>query len=171
MQNIFFQKFTDFENETFLKTNVEALTFSETIHKVDSLANHYIKLGFNKGDRIAILSENSSAFTFNFLALWRIGAIAVPINTRWPEQQISSNLNKLEIKSILYSNKYKAIAEILKLGITAHKMAISNESEIPQKITDENEDATIIFTSGSTSKPKAALHTFNNHFYNALGSN
>ncbi|MEA1979901.1 MAG: o-succinylbenzoate--CoA ligase, partial [candidate division Zixibacteria bacterium] len=36
---------------------------------------------------------------------------------------------------------------------------------------DSNQDATLIFTSGSSSKPKAVLHTFSNHYYSALGSN
>ncbi len=147
---------------------------------VASTAERLKQIEIRKGDRIAIVSRNRLEYPILLLALFRIGVIAVPISHRFPAKQIDSLLRNINcrfgISSKEYSKKEKS-SEIrwydmdsLLPGLKAEESALDDVGMEEGK-TSPDQDATIIFTSGTSGKPKAVLHTRGNHYFSAVGSN
>lgn len=68
-------------NKEYLYTSSKALTYQNLYERVNALAFSFNLLGVTKGDRVALYLRNKPEFLYTWLALNRIGAIMVPINT------------------------------------------------------------------------------------------
>ncbi len=175
----------------------KSLTYSDLFRSVRVMADMLKKQGVIKGDKIAILGENSPNWGIACLASMRIGAIVVPILPDFPEADIHHILLDSEAK-ILFTTQ-RQMEKVL--GIQEHKLQtvitlddfkaetdllivepISNFIEkalnflrqIPDKIglksTAVNEDdiASIIYTSGTSGHSKAVMLTHKNFIANVL---
>ena len=128
--------------------------------------------GLGPGGRVALHLQRDERYVALVIALIRAGHVACPISDRLPPRGIARLL-----ESAAYSALISEDEELLQTADAGlHRLspeALLREGEqgaepadIPQK-----RPATIIFTSGSTGAPKAALHTFGNHYHSAVGSN
>ncbi len=128
------------------------------LHEIQKTADKLRADGLAGGDRVAIISEPTSEFVILTLACWKIGAVIVPISTRYPPEKVNSTLKTINCKKVF----------------TGDELSSSTPQTTPitldQLDLDLNADASIIFTSGSSGEPKGVLHTIANHYYNALGS-
>jgi crotonobetaine/carnitine-CoA ligase len=75
----------------------ESLTFVELRDYVNRAANALRRLGVRHGTNVAILSSNRVAFAAAWLALGRLGAVAVPVNTRYTAREVSYVLEDAEV--------------------------------------------------------------------------
>ena len=133
--------------------------------------------GIGKGDRVAIILENCPEYPAILFALFKVGAVAVPVNTRFPENQIKELMDQISCNNIVTSPERFGVYQDYKL-FDYHEL-FKPDIQIEENYffedlinePEESQDATIIFTSGSSGRPKAVLHTFGNHYYSALGSN
>ena len=143
---------------------------SETIHRLK-------KQGIEEGERMAILAQNNMAYVILLLAFWRMGVVAVPMSTRWPRKQILQNLRAIEATGIITpkeSAPFQTLPEMRHVfmeDLIQFQYHPSYEWNRESHKQWQDRDATIIFTSGSSGKPKAVLHTLGNHIFSALGSN
>ena len=173
------------------------LTYSELFRQVSDMAAMLKKQGVRKGDRVAILGENSPNWGIACLASMRIGAIVVPILPDFPEADIHHILLDSEAK-ILFTTQ-RQMEKVL--GIRDHKLLtvitlddfnaetdllpvepISNFIEkarnflrqIPDKIglkstaVGADDVASIIYTSGTSGHSKAVMLTHRNFISNVL---
>jgi O-succinylbenzoic acid--CoA ligase len=130
--------------------------------------------GLEPGSRVALHLPKDERYVALVLALIRAGHVACPVSDRLPPRGVTQLLG-MAACSVLISEDEELLeaaglfkpepATLLEEG----PRSASNCSE-PAYIPHER-PATIIFTSGSTDTPKAALHTFGNHYHSALGSN
>ena len=58
----------------------QTVSYAELLHSINKLANALIRLEVNRGDRVAIIMPNRPEFIISYLAVIRIGAIAVTLN-------------------------------------------------------------------------------------------
>lgn len=133
------------------------------------------QLGFKKGDRLAICAPNSPEYIGLLVALWRMGIVACLMSTRLPPLAAAEQLKELNCKKLITS------PEILPMpaswaGDKYNLKSIVNFNRAdrvrPKEFKiDPVQEATIIFTSGTSGRPKAAVHTYANYYYSALGSN
>lgn len=114
-------------------------------------------------DRVVLCDENSVEYVVLLLALWQLQAVAVPINPRWPDKMITAYASRMNAKHILYS------ADIRRLVCYDARQQV--EAQKGFKDLELDQEVTIIATSGSSGEVKAAMHTWSNHYYSALGSN
>ena len=63
-------------------TSSQRFTFAALNVLVDNACNALINFGIKKNDNCAIISNNNIHFIISVLALWRIGAVPVPLNIR-----------------------------------------------------------------------------------------
>jgi len=151
------------------------ITYREFHDLIVKAATGLKKVGIKKGDRVALLVENSVYLPLLLFALVSLGAVAVPVNFRFPPKQINEMLHSINCRRILVSKKYIRKISARSLKVIQIEKFISDLRKIDPTGETINlkldQAATIIFTSGSTGYPKAALLTIGNHYYNALGSN
>jgi len=80
------------------------ITYKELSQNVKILSNSFKKLGINKGDKIAILSENRPEWVISDLSIMFIGAVSVPLHTTFSSKAISNILNHSRAKILVVSN-------------------------------------------------------------------
>ncbi len=154
-------------------TEEEIITYSDFKKRIFSMCSNLVDVGIKRGDKVAVFSQNSWEYVVCILALLYIGAIVVPVSTRWPQLQVENALINVGCNFMLISKNIPfSIHGIKTFCLEDMVLYISRPSFQNDyiDITNDNE-ATIIFTSGSSGRPKAALHTLKNHYYSALGSN
>ena len=132
-----------------------------------------LRLGeLEPGSRVALYLPKDERYVALVLALIRAGHIACPVSDRLPPRGVAPLLERAACKALISEDQ-----EVLQTtGVDLHGpgpedlLRECNQRTGPIDIPLER-PATIIFTSGITGVPKAALHTFGNHYYSALGSN
>jgi O-succinylbenzoic acid--CoA ligase len=110
------------------------------------------------------------------LALLRAGAVAVPVSTRLPGTAVPGLLGRIDCRRVITDGRdapdFDAGMDFIDAaGLLAASDERRSHAGAPLPTFDPKADATIVFTSGSTGAPKAALHTFENHWSSAVGAN
>jgi long-chain acyl-CoA synthetase len=164
------------------------ITYKELDQMSDRLAQGLLNLGVKKNDRIAMLLQNCPEFVIGYFAIIKTSAICVPINNMLKEHEIDFILSDSEsniiITSIMHLDKINAIKNkvyglkqiILIDGLTADTLNLYDIIERSGSGTgrreatlDEDDTASILYTSGTTGDPKGAMLTHKN-FLSNVGS-
>jgi long-chain acyl-CoA synthetase len=152
--------------------------------KVDETVTHAAGVlqvnGVKKGDRVAILIENSPDFIFALYAIMKIGAIAVPTNVFLKEREIALNMTDCGAEYLITSNTFaerikqlpeyvlslKKIFTFLKAGFDSVVITGAQATLKPVQVTGDDL-AIVLYTSGTTGRPKGAMLTHGNFISNA----
>jgi O-succinylbenzoic acid--CoA ligase len=154
-----------------LITNERTLSFVEFDEETARIASTLASAGIGQGDIVAILSPNSPAMLLLLTALMRMGAVAAPVNNRFPAIQINGVLQRLAPKMTLVDpdSALTGTGEAIELvKFVADAVAVASAT-FPAA-SDTERPVSVIHTSASSGKPKAALHSFSNHWHSAKGS-
>ena len=163
----------------------EVLTFDDHFRAVAHLATLLVeRYGVQKGDRVAIAMRNFPEWSIAFWAAVAIGAIVVPLNAWWVGTELNYALADSGAKAILLdAERYGALAPFLPglplRGVIVTRLAEqelpaptrrlesiigehgsyrSNTSvAMPRRELRPDDGATILYTSGTTGRPKGAL--------------
>ena len=153
------------------------ITYWELDGRVTVTADRIRELGFGVGDRIALYLPKDGRYLVLLLALIRAGCAACPLSTRLPPQGVASLLKKVGCRALISSDEAilgatdAAVRKLPPETLLAEELARDRmQSSGPLQLALDL-PATIVFTSGSAGEAKAALHTFGNHYFSALGSN
>lgn len=141
---------------------------------VTATAAHLRAIGVDPGMRVAVYLPRSWQAVVILMAIMRAEAVASPISTRLPPARVMAHLR--EVQSVLLitdDHDVTAAAKDELAVMTASAVLLTGRSERRTKTwpLQMNQPSTIIFTSGSSGAPKAALHTIGNHYFSAAGSN
>lgn len=91
--------------QEFFKSHDTSLTFTQFDHLVDQLAQSLLALGLTRHDHIAVWLGNSLEWTLCFCACARIGAVVVPINTRYTAAEAGYILTQSDAKALVLSTE------------------------------------------------------------------
>ena len=151
----------------------------------DAFAAALADRGVVKGDRIGLYCMNSPLFVIAYLGIIKAGATVVPINLLINTSEMAFILNDAGAKGLLYHAAFSAQVEVLHTLLTGLRFAVSLGSDangglnweelsgsLAQTPTIEfnaQEDlAVILYTSGTTGKPKGAMLTHGNLLANVV---
>ncbi len=114
--------------------------------------------GVGPGDRVALLIGNSIDFPIAFLGIVRLGAVAVPLNVRLAPAEIAALLRHAEAKAVICLEGFSGLlAGTVQTVLGPRDLAAAHMSTLPAPEPDD--DAEILYTSGTTGSPKGAIIT------------
>jgi acyl-CoA synthetase (AMP-forming)/AMP-acid ligase II len=170
-------------DRTFLVYREERFSFAQSLDMTARLAAVLRqRYGIHKGDRVAICARNSPEWCISYMAITTVGAVVVPMNSWWkgPEikyglddsgsklvlldadrlQQISPYLNDLDIEVItIKPTATSAYPEFYSLIESVEPLSAAGISALQ---VEPEDNATIMYTSGSTGHPKGVLSSHRN---------
>lgn len=144
------------------------ITFAEHLRDVASVAAALRdRFGVGPGDRVAILAANCPEWITAFWATLSLGAIAVGLNGWWVRDEILYGLADSDPKLLIGDRK--RLARIAGAPVSVPVVEIESEFEklrgfapdaaLPGVAIAEDDAATILYTSGTTGRPKGAVNT------------
>jgi long-chain acyl-CoA synthetase len=155
------------------------VTFTELERDANRFANYLLGRGLRPGEKIATICNNSVEFVKALFGIHRAGLVWVPINTMLGPQDAGYILDHAEVRFGLIDDNLHAQPErraaltkrgldLIAIDLTATAAGqglasftalIAGQSDIePEVAFDERDLAMIIYTSGTTSRPKGAMH-------------
>ena len=152
------------------------ITWSVFDEKANRVANMLISRGIKKGDRVAILMFNCLDWLPIYFGILKAGAIAVPFNFRFSADEIQYCADLAEVHMIFFGSQFigrlEAIEEKLGRGRlliyvgdgcptfaeSYRELVADCSSQAPLVRLEDEDDAAIYFSSGTTGFPKAILH-------------
>ena len=155
-----------------------AITYKQMKEYSEAVSSSLIRLGIEKGDKVAIIGESSPMWMLMYLGIVSIGAVAVPILPDFPECDIQAILSYCSVKAIAVSRKLMQKTEglddipvirlddlvLLGRNLPCQKLLdcpIDREGIMERK-PGEQDIASIIFTSGTTGASKGVMLTHMN---------
>ena len=169
----------------FDNTSQRRVTFKEIDDLVKKIANGLLSLGLKKGDRVAILSQNSIEFLALFFACGQAGLVAHALNWRLAKTEIAKILENGEPKVFICEGQFKNIKSELEkeINFIDHWMEYGNDSDNSfEKLIDsssseevkqayeigDDDSFFILYTGGTTGESKGALHTHKSAYFGML---
>lgn len=153
-----------------LVTPTGTLSFLDYDHQVSAVADNLKKMDLKTGERIAVVASNHPELPAIILACIRAGMVICLLSPRLPDQTLENNFRQLKSRVLITPSDYCRLQHLKPLKTGELVKPVMALSDIIHRV-DLNQDATVMWTSGSAAEPKAVLHTFGNHYYNALGAN
>ena len=154
----------------------EQLTYRQLLQRVNKLANGLLARGMGKGTHVGVMLPNIAAFPISWLALARIGAVMVPINTAYTRRELEFVLATGDVSCLIAHESCMATVREAQSGKLPDDRvfvvgAAQGGSQSWEGIGETQPDSTppgahevrlsdplnIQFTSGTTGFPKGAL--------------
>ncbi len=170
----------------------QQLSYAQFNERANRLAS-FLKdeLDLEPGDRVSILAQNSAAYYEALFACGKMGAILNTLNWRLAVPELAYIIEDCQPRVLLYDAEFGEAARALKANSTIEELVILNGEpdgttlsgqwayedalgtgdpagvEMPRLTYDDT--WAILYTSGTTGRPKGAQVTYGNFFYNAIG--
>ena len=103
-----------FPNTIALKDRERVFTYPETNKRVNELAHSLISLGLSKGDKVAVLLENSIEIAEIYLATAKTGLVIVPINFRLVGPEVEYIVNNSDAQVLIVHDEFTPTVDAIK---------------------------------------------------------
>jgi long-chain acyl-CoA synthetase len=165
-------------DDTFLVYEDERWGFDEVLRHVDALGALLVdRYGVGKGDRVAIGMRNYPEWVMAFAAITSIGAVSVSLNAWWTEDELDFALEDSGTTVLVADAErvQRTRAACARLGVRTlgvrlpvgdagddvdrYEDLLPLGAPLPDLVLGPDDDATILYTSGTTGRPKGAVST------------
>jgi len=164
-------------DKTFLVYEDEIITFAQAADRIDALASLLVNVyGVKKGDRVAVAMRNFPEWVMSFAAIISVGAVNVSMNSWWTEDEMDFALEdsgatvlicdqqRFDIGAASCVKKNIKVLVVraekpLPAGVDKWEEVLPLGDKHPGADISPDDDATILYTSGTTGRPKGAVST------------
>ncbi len=155
----------------------ERWTYAQLNNRANHLAAYFLSSGIQKGDRIVLVSPNHISYFDIYFACEKIGAIFVPLNWRLSNAEIQYIIRDCMPSLIAYHSDVKKLIENIvafpTLNVDSHSyeqhLLFENKIKLANSVQKE-EPLAIIYTGGTTGKPKGVVLTHQSIFCNSTNT-
>ena len=176
----------------YLNPERQALTFQDETWTYDELnrltnrvAHGLHALGVNPGDRVGFLGLNHPRFLHTLFGTAKLGGIFVPLNFRLTGPELSFIINDAGLHTLVYEAHFASVIDEIRDTLRIRELICGDEREgsrsFDELIHDQREEnldypvsreevAWIMYTSGTTGRPKGAMLTHGNILWNNINA-
>jgi fatty-acyl-CoA synthase len=160
-------------------------SFRELNERCNRWANSLVDLGLKKGDRVGILLPNRNEFLEALFGIVKIGGVVVPLSSRLAPPEIMHAFKDCGIHSLIFDIDLSEIVETMKGGIEVSEyIAVGSEtpgwtkditfvdrhqSSEPLVEAGGEDPAVILYTSGTTGRPKGVVRHHASYLWVSMG--
>ncbi|RWZ55204.1 fatty acid--CoA ligase family protein [Halobacillus fulvus] len=171
----------------------ERVSYQEFDASVTKFASKLADMGYQKGDHVALVSGNSPLFMIGLYGALRAGLTVIPINPTYTVDEMSYILKNGDVKAVITMDVLLEKFEHMDAGLSVNdyfvadtgqgidttssslsekmksftKSVAEGSLDFEQPVLDGEDVAVILYTSGTTGKPKGAMLTHTNIYSNA----
>lgn len=173
IDGIFRRAFRIFQDRVAVTWEDGQLTYGELSARAWRLANGLRSLGYSRGDRIAVLSEPRPEYIEAYVALSALGITVVALNVRLHSDELSACIEKCRPSALLVSGSYVELADRVRAQARGVRNWLSfdatsgyddygallrgSHATEPPQVAEGTDIHNILFTSGTTGRPKGAM--------------
>lgn len=166
------------------------LRYAELNGAANKVANGLHKLGIEPGDKVAMLLPNTPHFAICYYAILKLGATVVPLNVLFKQQEVAYHLDDSDAvalivwegflgdaepgfrktetcKNLIVAQAPNSGTQLPEGALPLHALLADNPASFDTHQTMPDDTAVILYTSGTTGRPKGAELTHFNMFFNA----
>ena len=157
----------------------ETWTYAQLQQRIEALSGRLQSLGVERGARVAFLGLNQPMFLVAMVATARLGAVYLPLNFRLTAPEIAFQLNDSQVHTLIADALHRPIIDGMRGEIPSVKAYLAEDAAAGWSSASTPEDraaaavrvdpedtALIMYTSGTTGRPKGAMLTHGNIWWN-----
>ena len=144
------------------------LTYADVDDGSERLAATLLARGLTRGDRVATLTGNSPQHVVVFFACAKAGFILVPLSWRLAAPELAYQLDDAEPAVFLVEDEYAELADATGHAFEPLSLPATSEGLSLGHVVSDDDPLLLVYTSGTTGRPKGALLTHANCFWTNL---
>ncbi|RJR31344.1 MAG: long-chain-fatty-acid--CoA ligase [Desulfobacteraceae bacterium] len=162
------------------------LTFSQFEERSARLSDAMLSSGLRKGDRIGLLFHNDAPFVETYFAAVRVGLVATPVNFRFVGEEIAYILQDSGASALFHGPEFRMVVEEVRSrsqelrftvcpgggggGMDYEEFLARGDIRPPDPTISESDQCQLMYTSGTTGRPKGAVITHGNVLWNLVNT-
>lgn len=163
-------------------------TYREFNQRANRFTNAVLGLGLEKGEKVAVLLFNSNHFVEAYFGTIKAGGVFTPINFRLAAQEVLYILNHSDARVFVFGREFTDLVAKIRSQLSKVQSFISiGKSTVPETLdyealleaskdvdpdqpVSEEDECQLMYTSGTTGKPKGAVITHRNVLWNLINT-
>ncbi len=175
-------------NATAVVCGAQRTTFAQFTERVSRLASALRKLGMKPGDRVGMMSLNSTRYVEYLYGVWWGGGAINPVNIRWSPKEVAYSLDDCDTQILLVDKFFSAQATALReqskslktlvycgddavpAGMVGYEALMADAQPMDDMRLGGDDLAAVMYTGGTTGMPKGVMLSHGNLYINALSA-
>jgi len=174
----------NYGNKTALIFEDQRITYAELNRTVNRAAHQLLKMGLQKGDRLAVLLHNNVEFIELYFACAKSGLVFVPLNNLLKARELIQILEYIKPRGLVFAPDFLELVQPILGGLACiqspiclteqkgflsyHAVKDAGSDEEPETVLNDEDLVSIFLTSGTTGRPKGVMRTHRHDWINMM---